>query len=145
MWTTTRIWSVSVAVAHLARSSFSLSNLTGARGSNKPHPYPHPHPHPHPSSISSVPALLLRGWPRSGTGRVGGWMPRTPQDALRPTARKSLPRLVSFFSPSLWVWIWSGSNWITSVADAFESASASVSVGGGARAGMVCVMGHQQA
>lgn len=56
-------------------------------------------PSPSPS-ISSVPALL-RGWPRSGTGCVGGWTPRRPQDALRPTARKSLPRLVSFSSSSL--------------------------------------------
>lgn len=63
----------------------------GTREQQAPSPSPSP-------SISSVPALLLRGWRRSGTGCVGGW---TPQDALRPTARKSLPRLVSFSSSSL--------------------------------------------
>lgn len=65
----------------------------------------------------------------------------------RPTAygTQITPTPRFFFLVVPWVWIWSGSNWIPSVADAFESASASVSVGGGGRAGMVCVMGHQQA
>lgn len=101
---------------------------------------------PSPSIIHLLSPCAAAAWlAQIGNGACGRL---DAQDApRRPTAygTQITPTPRFFFLVVPWVWIWSGSNWITSVADAFESASASVSVGGGARAGMVCVMGHQQA